>query len=146
VVYSRLMVIVFTSTAFNNWVATHVQVTNGTSFNPYLTFLFYALYVFTVYFFGSPTKFIFLQCWIIRSPFPGFVNIPHFPTIRLLSRSLRFVFSFGFKSLLSLTLYLLLRSKVSTLYPLQFCLVGHFAHTHCPVRGYSTSPGPEGLQ
>ena len=43
------MVVVFTSKAFNDWIARHVQAANGTSFNPYLTFLFIALYVAMIY-------------------------------------------------------------------------------------------------
>lgn len=39
---NMLMVVVFTSKAFNDWIARHVHVANGTSFNPYLTFLFFA--------------------------------------------------------------------------------------------------------
>lgn len=39
------MIVAFTSTAFTDWVAEHVTKGN-TAFNPYLTFLFYALYVF----------------------------------------------------------------------------------------------------
>lgn len=35
----------FTSTAFTTWVADHVQEHNDATFNPYLTFLFWALYV-----------------------------------------------------------------------------------------------------
>jgi len=41
----RLMIIVFTSTAFAEWVAKHVTQDGNAAFNPYLTFLFYALYV-----------------------------------------------------------------------------------------------------
>lgn len=39
---NMLMVVVFTSTAFNNWIAKHVQAANGSTFNPYLSFLFFA--------------------------------------------------------------------------------------------------------
>jgi chitin synthase len=39
---NMLMIVVFTSNAFTEWVATHVNRAQGTSFNPYLTFLFYA--------------------------------------------------------------------------------------------------------
>ena len=45
---SRLMIIVFTSTAFTDWVKDHVEAEANTVFNPYLTFLFYALYVLSV--------------------------------------------------------------------------------------------------
>ncbi|KAH9932014.1 chitin synthase [Epithele typhae] len=38
-----LMILVFTSTVFTNWVKEHVQFTSDATFNPYLTFLFYAL-------------------------------------------------------------------------------------------------------
>ena len=43
------MILVFTSTAFTNWVNTHIEKTDDTSFNPYLTVLFIALCV--VFFF-----------------------------------------------------------------------------------------------
>lgn len=43
--YYRLMIVVFTSTAFTDWVKDHVQTSDNTTFNPYLTFLFIALYV-----------------------------------------------------------------------------------------------------
>ncbi|RDB28666.1 Chitin synthase 2 [Hypsizygus marmoreus] len=39
---NMLMIIVFTSNAFADWVAEHVQAADGTTFNPYLTFLFWA--------------------------------------------------------------------------------------------------------
>jgi len=39
------MIVLFTSAAFAEWVATHVPQDGGAAFNPYLTFLFYALYV-----------------------------------------------------------------------------------------------------
>lgn len=42
---NRVMILVFTSTAFNDWVKDHVNVATDTTFNPYLTFLFFALYV-----------------------------------------------------------------------------------------------------
>lgn len=42
----RLMILVFTSTAFTNWVKNHVEITDDGSFNPYLTFLFFAMYVY----------------------------------------------------------------------------------------------------
>ncbi|KIK70522.1 glycosyltransferase family 2 protein [Collybiopsis luxurians FD-317 M1] len=37
------MIIAFTSTAFQNWVAQHVEEANNSAFNPYLTFLFWSL-------------------------------------------------------------------------------------------------------
>jgi len=39
---NMVMILVFTSDAFNAWTASHLKSTN-TTFNPYLTFLFYAL-------------------------------------------------------------------------------------------------------
>ena len=39
----RAMILIFTSTAFTNWVNTHVEITSGTTFNPYLSFLFFAM-------------------------------------------------------------------------------------------------------
>jgi len=38
-----LMIVVFTSTAFTDWVRDHVESSNNTTFNPYLSFLFFAL-------------------------------------------------------------------------------------------------------
>ncbi|OAX42658.1 glycosyltransferase family 2 protein [Rhizopogon vinicolor AM-OR11-026] len=40
---NMLMILVFTSQAFLNWVNTHFVTSQGSSFNPYLTFLFFAL-------------------------------------------------------------------------------------------------------
>lgn len=36
------MILIFTSTAFLDWVNTHLD-TGSSTFNPYLTFLFFAL-------------------------------------------------------------------------------------------------------
>ena len=38
-----LMILVFTSTAFTNWVKSHVAATQEATFNPYLTFLCWVL-------------------------------------------------------------------------------------------------------
>ena len=38
-----IMILIFTSTAFTKWVQDHVDSKTDTTFNPYLTFLFYAL-------------------------------------------------------------------------------------------------------
>ncbi|KAM5535820.1 hypothetical protein V8D89_010438 [Ganoderma adspersum] len=49
-----LMILVFTSTAFTNWVKSHVAATQDATFNPYLTFLFWALAgLSAIRFFGS---------------------------------------------------------------------------------------------
>ncbi|THH33138.1 hypothetical protein EUX98_g1034 [Antrodiella citrinella] len=40
---NMIMILVFTSTAFNNWIQQHVEVSSDTTFNPYLTFLFWAM-------------------------------------------------------------------------------------------------------
>jgi chitin synthase len=40
---NMLMIVAFTSTAFLNWVNQHLETTQTSNFNPYLTFLFYAL-------------------------------------------------------------------------------------------------------
>lgn len=40
---ARLMIVVFTSQAFITWVAEHVETSADATFNPYLSFLFYAL-------------------------------------------------------------------------------------------------------
>ncbi|KAI0068051.1 glycosyltransferase family 2 protein [Artomyces pyxidatus] len=37
------LIVVFTSTAFTNWVNKHVETTSDSNFNPYLSFLFFAL-------------------------------------------------------------------------------------------------------
>ncbi|KAG6911356.1 hypothetical protein DXG01_001027 [Tephrocybe rancida] len=51
---NMVMILVFTSTAFADWVATHVEAVDGTTFNPYLTFLFWAFAVLSaVRFLGS---------------------------------------------------------------------------------------------
>ena len=43
------MILVFTSTAFTNWVKEHVDITSDASFNPYLTFLFFAMLVYSLH-------------------------------------------------------------------------------------------------
>ncbi|KAK0208700.1 chitin synthase [Desarmillaria ectypa] len=40
---NMVMIVVFTSTVFTNWVTEHVEIENNAAFNPYLTFLFIAL-------------------------------------------------------------------------------------------------------
>lgn len=40
---TRAMIIFFTSSAFTDWVQTKFDVSSSSTFNPYLTFLFYAL-------------------------------------------------------------------------------------------------------
>jgi chitin synthase len=40
---NMLMILVFTSKAFTDWVAKHVEVDDDATFNPYLSFLFIAL-------------------------------------------------------------------------------------------------------
>ena len=42
-VHYRAMIIFFTSTAFTDWVQNTFDVSSDAAFNPYLTFLFYAL-------------------------------------------------------------------------------------------------------
>lgn len=37
------MILVFTSSAFLNWVDQHIENTQSSNFNPYLSFLFFAL-------------------------------------------------------------------------------------------------------
>lgn len=57
---NMLMILVFTSTAFNDWVKKHVAQTSDTTFNPYLTFLFYAMAgLSAIRFFGSTMYLIF---------------------------------------------------------------------------------------
>ncbi|CAL1694392.1 unnamed protein product [Somion occarium] len=40
---NMILILIFTSTWFNDWVKQHVEVTQDSTFNPYLTFLFYAM-------------------------------------------------------------------------------------------------------
>ncbi|KLO11323.1 glycosyltransferase family 2 protein [Schizopora paradoxa] len=55
------LIIIFTSEAFLDWAQEHVESTSGTTFNPYLTFLFWALAgISAVRFFGS-TMYLFLR-------------------------------------------------------------------------------------
>lgn len=42
-IYDRILIVVFTSSAFLDWVNTHISGLGQTQFNPYLSFLFYAL-------------------------------------------------------------------------------------------------------
>jgi len=57
---NMIMIVVFTSTAFSNWVARHVAPTNGAVFNPYLALLFYSLAVLSaIRFTGSTLYLIF---------------------------------------------------------------------------------------
>lgn len=39
------MILVFTSTAFTNWIKKYIAITDDANFNPYLTFLFWAMCV-----------------------------------------------------------------------------------------------------
>ncbi|KAI0756286.1 chitin synthase [Daedaleopsis nitida] len=56
-----VMILVFTSTAFNKWVQDHVSSTNDTTFNPYLTFLFYALAGLSAIRFAGSTIYLLLR-------------------------------------------------------------------------------------
>lgn len=42
-VLHRAMILIFTSTAFTDWVKSHVEATENATFNPYLSFLFIAM-------------------------------------------------------------------------------------------------------
>lgn len=42
---NMLMIVFFTSTFFTDWAKSHIENDTDTTFNPYLTFLFFALYV-----------------------------------------------------------------------------------------------------
>ncbi|KAI0800657.1 chitin synthase 2 [Fomes fomentarius] len=55
------MILVFTSTAFTEWVRDHVQSTNDATFNPYLTFLFYALAGLSAIRFAGSTIYLLLR-------------------------------------------------------------------------------------
>lgn len=77
----RLMIMVFTSTAFNQWAASHVNKDSTSAFNPYLTVLFYALYVLFAFGISCQNK-CCLQCWPINCPLPRFHLIPCPSTIR----------------------------------------------------------------
>ncbi|KAH8835645.1 chitin synthase [Flagelloscypha sp. PMI_526] len=58
---NMIMILVFTSNAFLDWVRTHVEDTKDSQFNPYLTFLFWAMAgLSAVRFFGS-TLFLVLR-------------------------------------------------------------------------------------
>lgn len=41
----RAMIVAFTSTGFTNWLAQHFTIQGNSTFNPYLEFLFFALWV-----------------------------------------------------------------------------------------------------
>lgn len=57
---NMVMIVCFTSTAFTDWVSQHWD-TKGAAFNPYLSFLFIALYVF-------PPPLLLIVCsWFIRA-------------------------------------------------------------------------------
>lgn len=57
---NMLMIVVFTSQAFLNWVNTHITTSQGSNFNPYLSFLFIALAALSgVRFIGSLLYLIF---------------------------------------------------------------------------------------
>jgi hypothetical protein len=79
----RLMIVVFTSKAFTEWAATHVQREGDTPFNPYLTFLFIALYVLPfselrIQLTEAP------QCWLVRNSLSWLVPLPGVPSFRIL--------------------------------------------------------------
>lgn len=46
------MILIFTSDAFTQWISTHVIASSDSTFNPYLTVLFFSLFV-NVFFVGS---------------------------------------------------------------------------------------------
>lgn len=57
---NMLMIVVFTSQAFLNWVNTHIETSQGSNFNPYLSFLFIALAILSaIRFTGSLLYLIF---------------------------------------------------------------------------------------
>ncbi|KAF5385268.1 hypothetical protein D9615_001155 [Tricholomella constricta] len=60
---NMLMIVVFTSNAFADWVKENVQAADGTAFNPYLTFLFWAFAgLSAVRFLGSFLYLVFRLC------------------------------------------------------------------------------------
>jgi chitin synthase len=79
------MILIFTSTAFTNWVDTHVENTDDTTFNPYLTALFIALCViFLVYLTKLADSFFDRQGRPVCYSFHRLILIFDFPTIRIL--------------------------------------------------------------
>lgn len=80
------MIVAFTSTAFNNFVAQYVQKSGDSTFNPYLQFLFFALYVLAS---SVPSQsLIFLQSWSIGGSLHWILLVSHLPTIRILTANL----------------------------------------------------------
>lgn len=41
--FNRALILIFTSNAFLDWIKNHVEIATDTTFNPYLSFLFYAM-------------------------------------------------------------------------------------------------------
>lgn len=82
---NMFMILFFTSEAFNNWVKNHVRQGSGDAvFNPYLSFLFYALYVLPI-FYVLPTPLLIprLQCSAVSHSILGQLIIPPPASCRL---------------------------------------------------------------
>lgn len=84
----RLMILVFTSTAFTNFVKKHVEITDDGSFNPYLTFLFFAMYVFLLLSASLPLIFV-LQGRHVCHALRWIDSLPAAPPHRLLRPTTR---------------------------------------------------------
>jgi hypothetical protein len=80
--WHRLMILVFTSTAFTNFVRNHVNITSDSTFNPYLTFLFFAMYVHFPLYVGITSDIIIAQGWHVCHAFRRLSHVPHSSTTR----------------------------------------------------------------
>lgn len=78
------MIVAFTSTAFNNFVANYIKSSGDSTFNPYLQFLFFALYVLLPLPVQSLIASLF-QSWSIGGPLYRIFLVPHFPANRPLT-------------------------------------------------------------
>ncbi|KAL5519166.1 CHS2 [Sanghuangporus vaninii] len=58
---NMVMIIFFTSTAFTDWVQNNFDVDNNANFNPYLTFLFYALAIISLIRFTGSTLYLLFR-------------------------------------------------------------------------------------
>ena len=88
--FLRLMILVFTSTAFTNFVKRYVALTDDTTFNPYLTMLFWAMYVLLIFIcVWNPRLTTRVQGWHVCHAFPWLLPLPDLATNRPLSRGIR---------------------------------------------------------
>lgn len=80
------MIVAFTSTAFNDFVAQYIKTSGDSTFNPYLQFLFFALYVPLLPFPFFFRRSSFIQSWSIGDPLRRIFLVPCLPIIRILTR------------------------------------------------------------